>query len=563
MSVVLQLSLRVGYGAVFAVAALACLGSVTRGLTVEDRATRYGLVAVLVTAGLWAVTHLGVLYAPTQSLKTAWYTAGLVVGLGTVFAWLYFCSAYTDRTYHRERPYRYAGLGLYTGIVAIKLTNPLHGQYFTAEMVASPFPHLAIQHGPIHWIATGLAYMLAAIGIFMLYEAFVESGYETRSLAALVGLTGLPVALDLLAYESTALIDIIYAPLGVAVFAVGVLFVTRDRFLAVQVTGSIPEPVLFLDDDDRIKEYNHAAGDLFTGLGSTGGHVTAALPLDSVPAGQEILELDREGARYYLVNESSFSTAQSAISRMLVFVDVTELERRRRELERHNDHLEDLSAGIRHELLNSLQVVDGQVSAAGSALDAGDVAQARQTLQTVSRQTGEMVTIVDGLTTLTQYGQSVDGLEPVALDEVVEHAWNEVESSRLVVHAETDTVVEADRIRLHELFVGLLDFLAHNDATEVRVERRSDGFCVVTDWTPSMEAESELFEYEGALPDTNTGLVLPKVRTLAGVQGWTVDLNHTESAARLVVADAVVHETGEASAANAEETTTADHSHPG
>jgi len=555
MDIALQLSLRLGYGALFAVAALACLGSLVRAVAIEDRETRQGLVALLATAGLWALIHLGMLYTSARPLKEAWYTAGLVVGFATVFTWLYFCSAYTGRRYHRERSYQYAGLGLYATIVAVKVTNPIHGWYFTAEMVVSPFPHLAIQHGTIHWLTTGLAYVLAAIGIFMLYEAFVESGYETRSLVALVGLTALPVALDLLAYESEALTDIIYAPLGVAVFAIGVLFVTRDRFLAIQVTGDVPEPVVFLDDDDRIREYNHAAAELF-GLESTGQHVTSILPLDDPPTGHEILDLDREERRYYLVNESSFSTTQSAITRMYVFVDVTELERHRRELKRHNEHLEDLSVGIRHELLNSLQVVDGRVSAAGSALDAGDITQARRTLRPAARKTDEMAAIVGSLTTLTRYGQSVDELDPVALDNVVEDAWSEVESNKLAV-ATTDATIEADRTRLHELFVGLFEFLARNATTEARVERRPDGFAVATDWTPPVTDGAELFAYDGALPDAESGLVLPKVRTLAGVQGWTVGLDRTEVGARIVVEDATVHD-GEASGA----TGTTDRSKP-
>ncbi|QGA81642.1 histidine kinase N-terminal 7TM domain-containing protein [Halomicrobium sp. LC1Hm] len=544
MSALLGFSMQAVYGVFFLVAALACLGSIARARTVDDRDTRHGLIGLLLTSGLWALTYLGIIYSPTTTLKEAWYTVGLVVGFGTVFAWLYFCSAYTDRTYHETRSTQLAGLGLYAFVVGIKLTNPIHGEYFTARIVQEPFTHLAIQHGTVHWLATGLAYVLAAVGLFMLFEAFANAGYDTRSLGGLTALTALPIALDLVAFESTALIDIIYAPLGVAAFAVGVLFVARDRFLAVQLTGNIPEPVVFLDEDDRIREYNDAAARLFPTLSGTRGQsVTAALPMDQDLSGQEIVVVEGEETRYFLVNASPLTSVQSNICRMLVFVDVTRLERQRQELERHNEQLEDFSAGIRHELLNSLQVVGGQVSAAGTALEAGNVGQARETLSTASRRAREMETVVDGLSTLARHGQTVDELEPIRLDDVVADARDAARPDGVAVDVPPATTIEADRTRLHELFVNIFQFLSHNGGTDARVAIRPDGFAVETDWVPPEElADDELFEYSGGLTDTKTGLTLPKVRTLVRVQGWEVALERTDEGSRIVVSGARVRE---------------------
>ena len=550
MVALLGLSTQAFYGVFFLIAAVSCLGSVVRARSVDDRDTRHGLVALLLTSGLWALTYVGIIYSPSILLKEVWYTAGLVVGFGTVFAWLYFCSAYTNRTYHETRSAQLAGLGLYGFVVLLKLTNPVHGAYFTARMVDTPFTHLAIQHGPVHWLATGVAYVLAAIGLFMLYEAFSGSGYDTRSLAGLTTLTAVPVSLDLLALEWSPLIDIIYAPIGVAAFAVGVLYVAQDRFLAVQLTGDIPEPVVFLDEDDQIQEYNDAAAALFPELtGARGEAATAVLPLAEPRPEQETVAVEGESTRYYLVSQSPVTSAQSGIAGLLVFVDVTRLERQRQELERHNDQLEDFSAGIRHELLNSLQVVGGQVTAAGKALEDGDVGAARETLSTVSRRTREMETVVDGLSTLARHGQTVDELDPIALDEVATAARDAARPNNPVVDVSSVTV-EADRTRLHELFVNLFEFLAHNGAAGVSITACEDGFAVATDWVPPADLDDDtLFEYSGGLTDTKTGLALPKVRTLARVQGWTVDLERTDDGSRLVVRDVRVHEDVDAASA--------------
>jgi len=128
--------------------------------------------------------------------------------------WLYFCSAYTGRTYHRNPTYRRLAIAVYIALVAVKVTNPLHREYFTTTVVATPFPHLSVYTGPLHWTAMGLSYALAFVGYFMLLELFTQIDLDTRALFALVGITGLPVVLDLVGYTTPYLIDITYEPLG-------------------------------------------------------------------------------------------------------------------------------------------------------------------------------------------------------------------------------------------------------------------------------------------------------------------------------------------------------------
>jgi len=221
----------------FATAAIACFLSLNRARRIADPDTRRGFIALLATSGLWATFHVGYLIGPTASIQYGFHMLGLIVGLATVGPWLYFCSAYTGRALHHNRTYQTVAVVVYLGIVALKLTNPLHELYFTAAVGTVPFSHLMIHHGVLHWLAMGLAYSLAIVGIFMLFELFDQVEYNTKPFVGLVSLTALPVAFDIAGVVSPQLLDITYSALGVAIFAVGVLFIYTDRFETIQLAG--------------------------------------------------------------------------------------------------------------------------------------------------------------------------------------------------------------------------------------------------------------------------------------------------------------------------------------
>jgi len=247
------------YLLVFGVAAVACFVSIPRARRIKEQDTRKGLVALLATSGAWAIFHVGYLAVPTLSLQYAFYMLGLVVGFSTVGPWLYFCSAYTGRSFHLDTTYQRIAIGVYLVIVGIKITNPIHGLYFTSSVASVPFHHLMINHGTLHWLAMGLAYSLAVVGIFMLFELFAQVDYDTKPFVGLVGLTALPVVFDIAGYVSTTLLDITYSALGVAIFAVGVLFAYTDQFESIQLAGQYDEPVIVLSEDLNIRDYNRRA----------------------------------------------------------------------------------------------------------------------------------------------------------------------------------------------------------------------------------------------------------------------------------------------------------------
>lgn len=515
------------YVLAYATAVVACGVGLRRAVAIEEAETRRGLVGLLVGSGGWALFELAFLVAPTDGLAYAGYTASLVIGLGTVGAWLYFTSAYTGRSFHRNTTYRRLAVGVYLTVVGVKLTNPIHGLYFTMSFVTQPFPHLTVQHGAIHWVVAGLSYALVAVGFFMLFEFFLEADFETRPLGALAAVTGLPVVFDIAGFATPYLIDINYEPLGVAVFAVGVLYVFEDRFLAIQLSDGVEEGLVYLDDDDRIREYNATAAERLPALrDSVGDGLASTLPAvsDCLEAGNPILERRHDGEQwYYFVADTTVSLGQARVGRIVAIADVTESERRRRELKRHDDQLEGFAAALRHELLNRINVAEGNIQRAGNALDRGDIGEAREALRTVTDVNDRMTDLVGDFAALARHTQTVEDTRPIPVVEAAETALETAgtDDLGLSVGPGEEVTVEADPDRLRELFERAFRFADWNEASAVTVAFENDRLTITDDGDPVRDVDvGRLFEYGTAVPDTEVGEVFPSLRSLGRIHGW-------------------------------------------
>ena len=342
------------YVILFTAAAAGCLVGAWQARGISPPGVRRGMVGLLVTSGLWALAHVGVLLSPSLGLKTAFYEAGLIVGFATVWPWLWLCSAYSGRGLHRRQAVRWGALAVFVVVTVAKLTNPWHGLYFSTDLVAGPFPYLRIDHHVIYWLTSSLTYVLAAVGFFMLVEPLRRIQTSTRQLVALFGLTALPLAANAIGYTTPLLLDLSHEPIGVAAFALGALFVYRSRFEATSRAGRRKTPALVTSEDGRLRTYNEAATDAFPALGpaSIGERLETVLPevaavlAGAAPTGAEGPGEERrktvqvgtdssdeeesdeeEAARYFRPAESSFGPGGG---RLVVLTDVTEEVLRRR-----------------------------------------------------------------------------------------------------------------------------------------------------------------------------------------------------------------------------------------
>lgn len=541
--------LQLAYIMVFSLTALACFGAIAPARDrIDDPDTRWGLLSLLATSGLWASFHVGRLLAPTPPLKIIFYMLGLTTGLATIGCWLYFCSAYTNESYHHQSAYRWGALLVFGAIVAVKLTNPLHGLYFSTTTDLAPFPHLVINLHVMHWIVTGLAYALSAIGFYMLFDCFADSHHATRRLYLLVALAGLPVVFDLIGYiHPGAIITLNYEPIGVGLFAIGVLYFADGRFVAVQIFGreqlfdELDDAIVLLDADNIIQDANDAAIELYPTLaGATGrplDDVVPRLPADlAFDATQVIERAGDEATRYYLLSSVRLAAGQTAVGRALVLTDITDVERQRRQLTQQRDQLDDFAEAITHELRNNVGIVQGYLDVAETRLDPDGDPAVREAVETAADSADRMTDIVTDLAMLARLGRPVE--EPTSVDVagLAWAAWREVApdggtGDGYELSIEADVTVIGDEARVGRLFENLFRFVLATGANSVEVVQTGGELVVMGDGESLSEREVEgAFTYGEAVPDAETGMMLPVVRTLAEAHGWevTVDPGYEE-----------------------------------
>lgn len=502
---------------------------------------RRGFVGFLLLVGIWAIVQLaGVVVTPVQ-LKKGFYIASLVVGLGSVLAWLYFCSAYTGQTLHRRREVRAVGLVVFAVVTGVKMTNPLHGAYFTATIAPEPFPHLVVKQGTLHWITTGISYVAAAVGFYFLYDFYEDVNVGVTRFVVLAAISFVPIGMDALGATVVAVPELFYEPLGVALFASGVAVTGRQMFFNVSRIGRVRlidqlrTPVFLLDAENRIREVNAAAR----------SHLGIAAEATAKPLAEELPGLPDDFAdradpvehrvertdRTYELRVDPVTVGERTVGNTVQFVDVTELRRQATEIRRQNEQFQDLASGINHELRNSLAVIDGYVQAICHEMEAadGDTEAIAEHAAVAADAADEMGGRVDDLGTLARYGRSVDDTERCRVGAVVTTVAGGTDG--LDVTVDDDGVILADAVRFRQLLETLCSYSVKTGADAATVSVREDGLLYADDGLELADIDTDrLIDYGEAVPNAETGSLIPTASVLAEAHGWTLSVAESATA---------------------------------
>ncbi|MFQ3477370.1 hypothetical protein HKK80_14205 [Halonotius sp. F2-221B] len=222
------------------------------------------------------------------------------------------------------------------------------------------------------------------------------------------------------------------------------------------------------------------------------------------------------------------ASARQQLTSVGEFIGYTERRRRRRaELERQNERLEQFTSVISHDLQNPLSVVTGYLELVS---ETGDVDRLDPAIEAAER----METMLNELLTLAREGRAVGDTEPVAVDAIVSNAWDGVDTPTATLETEgleSMDLIEADPTRLQEVFENLFRNAIDHVGEDVTVAVRAtdDGVVVGDDGEGIPPAEqSEIFEH-GYTGGGGTGLGLSIVETIVEGHGWAISVGDSEA----------------------------------
>ncbi|WP_380674670.1 PAS domain S-box protein [Salinigranum sp. GCM10025319] len=337
---------------------------------------------------------------------------------------------------------------------------------------------------------------------------------------------------------------------------------TTARYEA--LVENFPDGGVFMFDD-RL-EYTLAGGDGLEDAGMSADDFIGRRPDDLFPDGiaEELMDYYRRalagaehtfeqqygGAQYRIRTLPVRNDDGEVVAGMAVSQDVTAQIRRERRLSRQKDRLEEFAGVVSHDLRNPLAVAEGHLDLARTTDNADEH------LDTVANAHRRMRVLIDELLTLAREGGTVEPTGSVALANVVETAWRNVETAGATLVVDTDRTVVADRSQLQQLVENLVRNSVEHGSTNPRSEGHGDavehgstnGRTVTADVTVTVtvgdldggfyvaddgqgiptEERARVFESGYSTQADGTGFGLYIVEQMVERHGWSIHVDESD-----------------------------------
>ena len=200
--------------------------------------------------------------------------------------------------------------------------------------------------------------------------------------------------------------------------------------------------------------------------------------------------------------------------------DITERKQRELELRAKNERLERFASIVSHDLRNPLSVADGYLAMARDEADSDH-------LETVADALDRMETLISEILVLAKEGQEVTDIGSVVLDTVVRSSWNNIDQQAATLETEMNVRIEADRIRLGQVFENLFRNAIEHGGADVTITvgllDDNAGFYVENDGEPIPEDKrDQIFETGFTTNKRGTGFGLAIIERIVDAHGWGI-----------------------------------------
>ena len=212
--------------------------------------------------------------------------------------------------------------------------------------------------------------------------------------------------------------------------------------------------------------------------------------------------------------------------------DVTERERRERELREQNERLKQFTNVVSHDLRSPLQVASNWLELAREDCDS-------EYLDNIEQAHDRMSVLLEQLLRLAKDGEEALDTEAIDIDSCSNQCWQNVDTGEATLVVNVTETLEAEPSRFQQLLENLFrNSVEHgpNDVV-VTVGRLGDGFSLADGGLgiPPDERES-VFETGYSTDNSGTGFGLSIVEEVVEAHGWEISVpDSAEGGARFEI----------------------------
>lgn len=379
------------------------------------------LVGIALATAIWAGGSLGLALATAPGAKLRWLQISYLGMVGAPIAFTVFALEYTGYQQYRTPPILAGLFTLGGGFLGLVWTNPYHRLYWAEVEYGVAVPAgVATTPAQGFWGFVIFTYLLLILGsvLFVRYALTAPRPYRRQTVALLIAVAA-PWAANVPHVFQLMRTD--FTPVALSITTVA-LWGAMSRYrladlgpIALRtVFESISSGVFVLDQQDRIVDLNAVGREMVGGTDEViGTRFWKVVPetfsdrfrdLDDhrdVLAAEADALPSKEGSDvgYYEVRVSPIELEQNRRQgRLFVVVNVTDHQRRRQQLERQNQQLEQFSSVVSLDLRNPLTVAMGNLSLAREDDCDSDY------LDHTERALGRMEALIDDLLALAHGG---------------------------------------------------------------------------------------------------------------------------------------------------------------
>ncbi len=546
--------------------------------TKRDTVAEAWMTGVFLCIAAWAGVQALLLASRTPVLKRALLAVSLPIGFALPAVMLVFTLHYTGRkgwlTARRQ-----GAMWAYVGLVAVvAAVNPDDLAFVGLAVVErGGVVRIVYDYGPVTYLVAFVAHLLALGSIYLLFLRFLHSRDLYRKLSFLLFVTTsamlvgtvttflgfspfphmLLVPLAFLVFGTVGVATTVsvrvvqLAPINRLLSALSGVFGSLVPLARDVVIEELQSGVVVLDEDDRVVDINTKGKEILAPDGRRvvgqrvtdvvderqftvdGTHVFAAGTTGRFEA---VWVATPEGEqRCYDISVSPVSADDDDGGRVALLHDVTDQQRRKRELRRKNERLDDFADIVSHDLRNPVNVAEGYLDMLDAAVDvedpdAVDLDAVTTYVDEVRASHDRIGQIIEDVLVLAREGDVAQDPEPVAVADLFRTAWDNVDTGTATLDCRVDeaTTVRADRSSLLRAVENLVRNAIDHGGTDVtvRVGELDDSRGIyVEDSGPGLPEDvgDELFDHGYTTAEDGTGFGLAIVADVVDGHGWTVD----------------------------------------